>query len=266
MKNNKKIISELKKIEKREDRIRDRQKSRMLQENIDPLLEKVEAKIPPKLEASLKTAFLKSFTLVFDKGLPYIEKTINDNKIKGQHCQNNEAVENRMSRRHFRKMKRSAGQGALVNQSLSAVEGGALGILGIGIPDIPIFIAMILRTLSEIASHFGYPDKSDAEKCYMLLLICGAMTKDARQADYDENINKLGQQIDTYDAVAIDLTDYIEDTSAVLSKTLLTTKFIQGLPIVGIIGGLANPFILNKISVYAELKYQKRYLAKKLQR
>jgi hypothetical protein len=162
-------------------------------------------------------------------------------------------------------MKRSAGQGALLNQSLSALEGGALGLLGIGIPDIPIFIAMILRTLSEIAGHFGYHDKSDSEKSYMLLLISGAMTKGARQAEYDKKIIKLGQQIDAYDAVALDLTDYMEDTSALLSTILLTTKFIQGLPIVGIIGGLANPFILNKISVYAELKYQKRYLEKKLQ-
>lgn len=265
MKNNKKIIREIRKIEKREDRIKSRQENRLLQENIDPLLEKVEEKIPPKLEASLKTAFLKSFTLVFDKGLPYIEKTINDNKIKAQHKQNNEAVENHTSQRHFRKMKHSAGQGALLNQSLSALEGGALGLLGIGIPDIPIFIAMILRTLSEIAGHFGYHDKSDAEKSYMLLLISGAMTKGARQAEYDKKIIKLGQQIDAYDAVALDLTDYMEDTSALLSTILLTTKFIQGLPIVGIIGGLANPFILNKISVYAELKYQKRYLEKKLQ-
>jgi hypothetical protein len=99
----------------------------------------------------------------------------------------------------------------------------------------------------------------------MLLLISGAMTKGARQAEYDKKIIKLGQQIDAYDAVALDLTDYMEDTSALLSTILLTTKFIQGLPIVGIIGGLANPFILNKISVYAELKYQKRYLEKKLQ-
>jgi hypothetical protein len=219
MKNNKKIIREIRKIEKREDRIKSRQENRLLQENIDPLLEKVEEKIPPKLEASLKTAFLK----------------------------------------------RSAGQGALLNQSLSALEGGALGLLGIGIPDIPIFIAMILRTLSEIAGHFGYHDKSDSEKSYMLLLISGAMTKGARQAEYDKKIIKLGQQIDAYDAVALDLTDYMEDTSALLSTILLTTKFIQGLPIVGIIGGLANPFILNKISVYAELKYQKRYLEKKLQ-
>lgn len=266
MKNNKKLIREIRNIQKREDRIKARQEKRIAGENIDLLLEKVEAKIPPKLETSLQAAFLKSFAVIFDKGLPYIEKTINDSKIKAQHSQNNEAIETRMSRKHFRRMKRSAAQGALVNQSLSALEGGALGILGIGIPDIPIFIAMILRTLSEIASHFGFHDESDAEKSYMLLLICGAMTKGAKQADFDTKIFRIGQQIDTYDAVALDLTEYMEEASAVLSNTLLTTKFIQGLPIVGIVGGLANPLILNKISVYAELKYQRRYLEKKLEK
>jgi len=43
---------------------------------------------------------------------------------------------------------------------------------------------------------------------------------------------------------------------------MLCLKFIQGLPVVGAIGGAANVIYDKKILNYAELKYQKRYLLK----
>ena len=41
---------------------------------------------------------------------------------------------------------------------------------------------------------------------------------------------------------------------------MLLLKFIQGLPVVGIVGGAANPVYYKKIMDYVELKYKKRYL------
>ncbi|MDZ7542990.1 EcsC family protein, partial [Clostridium perfringens] len=56
----------------------------------------------------------------------------------------------------------------------------------------------------------------------------------------------------------------IKNASEVLSETLLMAKFIQGLPIVGIVGSVTNYQIINKISKYTRIKYKKRYLSKKL--
>ena len=44
---------------------------------------------------------------------------------------------------------------------------------------------------------------------------------------------------------------------------MLVLKFIQGLPVVGVVGGLSNPVYYNKIMEYIRLKYHKRYLLSK---
>lgn len=44
---------------------------------------------------------------------------------------------------------------------------------------------------------------------------------------------------------------------------MLLLKFIQGMPIVGILGGAANPICYNKVMKYVQMKYRKRYLLQK---
>ena len=44
---------------------------------------------------------------------------------------------------------------------------------------------------------------------------------------------------------------------------MLVMKFIQGLPVVGVIGGISNPVYYNRIMEYVRLKYHKRYLLEK---
>lgn len=53
-----------------------------------------------------------------------------------------------------------------------------------------------------------------------------------------------------------------KDTASVFAMDMLLLKFIQGLPVVGIIGGAANPVYYKKIMNYVQLKYRKRYLLK----
>ena len=43
---------------------------------------------------------------------------------------------------------------------------------------------------------------------------------------------------------------------------MLTAKFIQGLPIVGVVGGVTNFITLQDITKIAKIKYKKRYLNK----
>ena len=45
---------------------------------------------------------------------------------------------------------------------------------------------------------------------------------------------------------------------------MLTSKFIQGFPIVGVIGGITNFKTLQDIGTVAKLKYKQRYLNKLL--
>ena len=55
----------------------------------------------------------------------------------------------------------------------------------------------------------------------------------------------------------------IRRASEALAEAMLTAKFLQGIPVVGAIGGMSNPVIYRKVQQYASLKYKKRYLAQK---
>jgi len=56
----------------------------------------------------------------------------------------------------------------------------------------------------------------------------------------------------------------IKETASAFAVDMLLLKFIQGLPVVGVIGGAANPVYYNKVIKYVQLKYRKRYLLKKI--
>ena len=55
----------------------------------------------------------------------------------------------------------------------------------------------------------------------------------------------------------------IARTAAGLSKELLYMKFLQGIPVVGAVGGAYDVVYLKKITEYANLKYKRRFLRKK---
>ena len=44
--------------------------------------------------------------------------------------------------------------------------------------------------------------------------------------------------------------------------SLLVSKFVQGIPFVGALGGAANYVVLTNISKMAKLKYKKRFINK----
>ena len=60
-----------------------------------------------------------------------------------------------------------------------------------------------------------------------------------------------------------ELKQQIEKTANALATQMLVLKFIQGLPVVGILGGAANPIYYQRIMKYVQLKYRKRYLLEK---
>ena len=54
----------------------------------------------------------------------------------------------------------------------------------------------------------------------------------------------------------------MKETASAFAVDMLLLKFIQGLPVVGVIGGAANPVYYSKVMKYVQLKYRKRYLLK----
>lgn len=260
------VSKQLENIEKQEQIFFHKSEQSLMKSTLLPIFDKIQNKIPNKLVSTLDTAFYKGFQLVFEKGSPLIEKTYNKDKIEMDFDINHYAVNKEFSKRHIKRLDKHSRESGLINSSFSAIEGSVLGLLGIGLPDIPLFLSVIVKTIYEIALSYGYQYDKEEEQVYILLLISTAVSSGEKQREYNLLLEQLGNQIDNNISIAVKPDPYMKKTAKVLSDVLLTTKFIQGIPIIGAVGGAVNYSVLNKISIYARLKYKKRYLLKKLAR
>ncbi|NMC55603.1 MAG: EcsC family protein [Eubacteriaceae bacterium] len=258
---NKTLLKQLNKIENQEQHLLNTNKEKLI--NITPVKNKIESKIPKKVKAALDAAFYKGFLIVFEKGTAYIEKTYSKEKAQLEYDINDFAMDKKISNKHIRKISRRANYSKMINSSISILEGGVLGFLGIGLPDIPLFIAVIMKTIYEIALSYGYDYKDEKEKAYIMLLICFAVTEDDKQNQFNNELNEFQNSIDSEENMKLLLTDYIKTAADTLSDAMLTAKFIQSIPIVGVVGSIVNYNIINKISKVADIKYKKRYLMNK---
>ncbi|MBH1940964.1 EcsC family protein [Mobilitalea sibirica] len=263
--NKKNVLSkQLKQIEKKEQKILNKKENAFIKTKFNPVIDQIQDKIPKKLQDTLEAAFYKGFQLVFEKGSVYIEKTYNKDKRLMEYEINNYAVDKFCNKRNFKRLDQQAKLSNTLNSSIAVLEGGILGALGIGLPDIPLFIAVIIRSINEIALSYGYQYHTDEEKVYMLHIISGAMKKEMNQKEYDCKIDELGKNIDCNIVTDVNLKDHMKEAADILSDALLTAKFIQGIPIVGVVGGIVNHTIIRKITSYARLKYKKRYLLSRM--
>ena len=53
--------------------------------------------------------------------------------------------------------------------------------------------------------------------------------------------------------------ELIRNTAGILSDELLYMKFLQGIPIAGVIGGAEDAVYMSRINEYARLKYHRRF-------
>lgn len=220
------------------------------------LAEKAEQFISDGVREKLEAAFRKGFEIVFTKGSPVIEKTYSKSKYEEDYKIHHFSMETKEKKplSGFKKKAASAGR---KNLALSGVEGVCFGILGIGLPDIPVFIGMILKTVQEIALSFGFSYESEEEKVFILKLIRAALSGGDKKADENRSLSKW---ICGFENETMPLADEITETAKVLSDRLLYMKFIQGIPIVGVLGGISDFAVTKEISDYARFIYKKRFL------
>lgn len=255
------VNKHIRKLEKREHKLLNK-KQGIIKGKINPIVDKIESKVPKKMKDTLNTAFYKAFQLVFKNGTKYIEKLYNKYKIQSNHNFNDYYMEKNRNGKAIKKMDKHAQKSKLINTSISAIEGAGFGIIGMGLPDIPLFTAMILKTIYEISLSYGYLYESDEERIYILNLICAALTEGEIQQKYNYKVDSISYKIDNNMIINYDIDKEILNTSNILSDSMLTSKFVQGIPVVGVVGSITNYNIINKISKYCTIKYKKRYLNK----
>lgn len=221
---------------------------------LNQLLEK---KIPAGLQNTLNSAFSKAFRLVFEKGTAVIEKTYKKDEMKKAYQVNEYAAKvhgNKKALKVFYKKAAGAGTGNLL---LSGAAGVGLGVLGIGLPDIALFTGLMLKGVYEIALNYGFDYEDEEEKKFILLLIRGALS-------YGKELQSINEELNFYMdygayARAREVEEAIKAAAGCLSKELLYMKFLQGIPVVGAVGGLYDAVYMKQVMEYAELKYRRRF-------
>lgn len=234
----------------------------------ESVLEKLHRFVPNGLQSKLDAAFVKAFQLIFEKGTVVIEKTYNKQKRQEDYEIAEYAAKVREDRRHVRAFRRRAGNSARLNLLVSSVEGIGLGLLGVGLPDIPLFVSVVLKNLYEISLSFGYDYDSMEERLFQLRLIETALYNGAEMQQRDDDMNTMCWSIrgakqrtsEETERLTGRLDDQIHRTAKALANDMLYAKFLQGAPVVGAVGGATDVTVLKRISDYAMLKYRRRYL------
>lgn len=254
------IEKELQKIEKAEKRMR-----RQLEKKKEPIWKgALEEKIPDKIMAGLQKAFSKAFYLIFEKGNVIIEKTYDRDSIEKDFQIRDFAVDLKGGRKEIRKLKKDAAGENAINTLFTTVEGIGLGVFGIGFPDIVIWVAFLLRGVYETSLKYGFDYERPEEKVFILKMLETAMLTGEEWKTANKSVDSYTKGTADIILTNEDIKWQIEKTANVFATDMLIMKFIQGIPVVGMIGGASNPVYYHKIMGYVQLKYRKRYLLGKL--
>lgn len=254
------IEKELRRLEKAEERL-----CRQAEKKTVPFWkEKLEEKIPDKVMWGLQKMFLKAFALVFEKGDTIIEKTYDKEAVAKDFQIKDYAVGLKGGRREIRNLNRDAAKGNAVSTLLTTAEGIVLGAFGIGLPDIVIWVGFLLRGVYETAMKYGFGYETPEEKMFILKMLEAAMVTGENWAGLNKEINICIEQAVQVMPTEEEVKRQMEKTADAFATDMLVTKFIQGMPIVGIIGGAMNPVYYRRVMAYVQLKYRKRYLLHKI--
>lgn len=245
--------AELAKLEKQEIRFLEKRKDK----KDSFLTQKLEEKVPAGMQDKLDTAFAKAFQLVFEKGTGIIEKTYNKEKLEQEYEINQFATETKQDRKALKAFSKKAGKSGAVNLALSGASGIGLGLLGVGIPDIPLFTGMILKQIYETALNYGFEYESEQEKYFILKIIQGSVTYGDRLMEIDGELNRYIKE--EWIPEDTDMKQVIDETAGCLSKELLYMKFLQGIPVAGAVGGAYDAIYMKRITEYSEMKYRRRF-------
>lgn len=250
----------------------------------EPFWEKrLQGLAPEMLREKLEAAFYQAFWAILQNGTGVIEKTYSREKLEADFKIREYSQTIYSSKKNLTANARAARAQAVKSIAGTGAEGAVLGFLGIGLPDIPLFMAAVFRSLYTLCLHYGidYEKKEEQELLLELLalsLYCGEAfrEKDAKinkklyrmameeRADSHSGIAE-SQKAGTNGGAAVEINkDLVKQAAKAMSGELLYLKFLQGIPIAGVIGGIYDGIYLKKITGYVSLKLERRYLLSKL--
>lgn len=250
---------------------------------------KLHKAVPDGLREKLEDAFYKAFCVILENGTGVIEKTFPKEKLEAEFKTREYAGRLYPVRKNLAAGRKLAARQAAAGVAGACAEGAVLGLLGIGLPDIPLFLAALLRGLYTQALHFGVDYRNPEEQELLLEFLALSLYSGEDFKERDAAMNRklyrmarrphreaLTEKTQAYGAASPGKTKEFEaappdkapadvdaaalDASRALSGELLYMKFLQGVPIAGVIGGLYDGIYMKKVTGYAAIKLERRYL------
>ena len=218
----------------------------------------LEDRAPQKLMETIHTAFVKAFGVVFDKGNSVIAKVGRQELRQEKFQVNRFATELREDKRSLRAFSKEADRAGRGNVLISGAAGIGMGLFGVALPDVPLFTAMLLKCVYETGESFGFGHETEAERLYVLRVIEAALC-------WGEELRCRNTELDAYAQTETwpadnGLEQQLQTTARRLSQTLVGSKFLQNIPLVGAVGGAEDALCMERVRRYAAIKYRKRFL------
>lgn len=220
-----------------------------------PLQKKIRTHVPVKAMQALETAFEKSFIVIFQKGSPWIEKAthIKDKQELAQYFRSSFDCE--QNKQKLKRFDQNARKTSYQYAAITQVKSSVLGLFGIGIPDIPLYLATLLSGIYQIATIYGYDIHEEKEQAYVLLLICAMCDEEEKREEWKNIMDAMEHGQKKYS-----ISELITYASHALAYSELQAKFLQGIPIAGIAGAFMSTSTQNRILTFARTSYKRRML------
>ena len=122
---------------------------------------KISELAPEKLMETLHGAFEKVFELVFEKGTGIIQKVGRQEARREAYQINEDAVNAQEDRKNLKAFSKAAGKAGAGNVAVSGLAGVGMGLFGVALPDIPLFTAMLLKSVYETAESYGFSSEEE---------------------------------------------------------------------------------------------------------
>lgn len=228
---------------------------------------KLQQVVPDGLSEKLEAAFYVAFKGILENGTGMIGKSFSKEKSKAEYDVRAFAAGRYPSRKNLAAVRKHAAKKTAASVAGAGAEGAVLGVLGIGLPDIPLFLAVVLRSLYALSIHFGIDYEKTEEQELLLDILAQSLSRGEQIAEQDAAMNQRiyrlvmgAKKDDSLPSSAKVSEESIRRASSALSGELLYLKFLQGVPVVGIIGGVYDGLYLKRITDYAVLKMERRWL------
>jgi len=229
-------------------------------------MEALKRKIPEKAREKLEWAFCKAFGAVFEYGDGVLDKTYAREKEGLRFIARDLGFVMDGDSTALRKFSDIGAASDSLNMLLTTVEGVGLGALGIGMPDIVLFVGMLLRGVREASAQFGRDSDSESEKLLTLCMLEAAMLSGEDWVEKDNAVEHMLACPESVPTAPGAAEQQLQRTAAAFATDLLVLKFVQGMPIVGLVGGLSNPVYYRKVMSYVRLKYERAYIMEAMAR